>query len=265
MKAKSKTDIRRQKIRQMLISNNVVSINEFCQLLKCSESTIRNDLKYLDAKGLITRTYGGAVLNGNTRYNVAMNTRYGMNVAAKEEIADYIVHNVLVDDSIITLDSGTTMVGIAKKILEASLKLTVITTSLAIAEVLNRTANIDLYLTGGRLNHIKEAFIDQSAIEFVSSMCSDLYLFSCDGVDIEKGFTIGDPEEVAIKKAMSQFSKRTICAVDSSKIDQIKLKKIFDINDIEMIITDTAVSEKKIEKLRSAGADIIKATKKTQA
>ena len=66
----SKTESRRQKIKQLIISNKVVSLTEFCEILHVSESTIRNDLKYLDEAGVLTRTYGGAVLNENTRYNI---------------------------------------------------------------------------------------------------------------------------------------------------------------------------------------------------
>lgn len=255
-KTSSKADTRQERIRKMLLSHNVVSITEFCQQLDCSESTIRNDLKSLDEQGIIKRTYGGAVLNENTRYNIAMNTRYELYKEQKEAIASYIIQHYLKDEAIITLDSGTTMVAIAKKILESSLKLTVITSSLAIAEVLNRTANIDLYLTGGKLNHIKEAFIDQSAVEFISSMSSDLCLLSCDGVDAHKGITIGDPEEVTIKKAMINNSKRSICVADGSKIGLVKLKEIFPLSKVKSLITDSNADKGQLEAMRNAGIEV---------
>ena len=258
MEKLSKGEIRRQKIKQLVISNKIVSINEFCETLQCSESTIRNDLKELDEQGIITRTYGGAVLNENTRYNIAMNTRYHMNSEQKDEIADYIVGHLLQNNSIIFLDSGTTMVSIANKILDSLLELTVITSSFAIAGVLSRNANVDLYVTGGKLNHIKEAFIDQTAIDFVSTICPDLYLFSCDGVDEEKGFTIGDPEEVAIKKTIAHHARKIVCVVDSTKINQVKMKKIFDINEIDTIITDSNAADTSVESFRSLGVNMIR-------
>ncbi len=259
MEKLSKTEIRRQKIKQLIISNKIVSLNEFCDTLGVSESTVRNDLKYLDEKGIITRTYGGAVLNENTRYNIAMNTRYNMNIEQKEEIAEYVVEHLLMNNSIIFLDSGTTMVAIAQKILDSLLELTVITSSFAIAGVLSRNANIDLYITGGKLNHIKEAFVDQTAIDFASTICPDLYLFSCDGVDEVNGYTLGDPEEVALKKMIAKHARKIICVIDSTKINQVKMKKIFDINEIDTIITDSLVADSKVESFRSLRVNMIKA------
>ena len=254
----SKAETRRQKIKQLMISNKIVSLNEFCEILHVSESTIRNDLKYLDEKGVLTRTYGGAVLNENTRYNIAMNTRYTMNIEQKEEIAGYVVEHLLKNNSIIFLDSGTTMVSIAKKILDSMLELTIITSSFAIASILSRNANIDLYITGGKLNHIKEAFIDQTAIDFASTICPDLYLFSCDGVDGINGYTIGDPEEVAIKKIVALHARKIICVIDSTKINQVKMKKIFNITEIDTIITDSMAEDAAVDSFRSMGVNMIK-------
>lgn len=256
VREKSKTEERRQQIKKLLLTNNVVSIGSFCSLLNCSESTIRNDLKYMNENGLITRTYGGAVLNENTRYNISMNVRYEMHIAEKEALAQYIVEHILVNNSTITLDSGTTMVAIAKKILASSLELTVITSSFAVAEVLSRTANIDLYLAGGRLNHIKEAFIDQNSIDFISTMSSDLYLLSCDGIDVKKGVTIGAPEEVAIKAKMAENAKKTICVVDGSKIGRVKLKEIFPIETIQQLVTTSSADKTHIAAIEAAGLPV---------
>ena len=38
-----------------------VRLNELCELLGTSESTIRRDLTALDEKGLLTKVHGGAI------------------------------------------------------------------------------------------------------------------------------------------------------------------------------------------------------------
>ena len=45
-----------------------VRLNELCELLGTSESTIRRDLTALDEKGLLTKVHGGAIAPGNPLY-----------------------------------------------------------------------------------------------------------------------------------------------------------------------------------------------------
>jgi len=257
MDSESKAERRREQIRLLLLSNTVVSLGEFCDRLKCSESTIRNDLKFLEEKGLITRTYGGAAINESTKYNIPMNTRSKMNIEAKRQIAEYIVGNLIEPNATLMLDSGTTNLEIAKVVLETSKELTIITTSLAIADVLSKTSSINLFLAGGRLHQVKDAFIDHTACEFIASMRADTYFLSCDGVDAEVGFTIADPEEAYVKNLMSRSSKKTICALDSTKLDAIYMKVICRIDDVDMLITDKEAKAPQIKGLRGAGLNVV--------
>jgi DeoR/GlpR family transcriptional regulator of sugar metabolism len=259
MDSESKAERRREQIRLLILSNTVVSLGEFCDRLQCSESTIRNDLKFLEEKGLITRTYGGAAINESTKHNIPMNTRSKMNIEGKRQIAKYIVGNLIAENSTVMLDSGTTNVEIAKVILESSKELTVITTSLAIADVLSKTDSINLFLAGGRLHQIKDAFIDHSACEFIASMRADLYILSCDGVSADAGFTIADPEEAYVKSLMSRSSKRTICALDSTKLDAIYMKVICRLDAVDMLITDKEAKASQIKSLRGSGLNVISA------
>jgi len=253
----NKTAKRHEKIRALLIANNVVTLNEFCERLKCSESTIRNDLKYLEEQGLITRTFGGAVANESTKYNISMNMRSKLHIEEKKQIARYIVDHMLSPECIVTMDTGTTIVEIAKAIFESALKLTVITTSLAVANILNKSDNIKLFLAGGLYHHSKDAFIDHTAINFIKSMRSDIYIMSCDGVNADVGFTISDPEETYIKQTMAQCSKKTIATLDSSKLGNVCLKVICNINEVDTIVTDSFVTKVQLDPLASAGLNIM--------
>ncbi len=253
----SKPIRRQEKIRAMLLARNVVTLAEFCAELKCSESTIRNDLKDLDSRGLITRTFGGAVANDNTQHNISMEARKGLHTEEKRRIAAYIVNHVLFPGCTVTLDTGTTTAEIAKMIVNAKIPLNVITDSQAAANVLGKAPNISLYLTGGRYQPQKDAYIDQTAEQLVLSMRSDIYFLTCNGVNAEDGFTISDVAEISIKRSMAQCSKRTICVVDSSKIGRAALKVIFAPGQIKTIITDWNVIPGEAEALRAAGIEVI--------
>lgn len=253
----SKPIRRQEKIRAMLLARNVVTLAEFCAELKCSESTIRNDLKDLDSRGLITRTFGGAVANDNTQHNISMEARKGLHTEEKRRIAAYIAAHVLFPGCTVTLDTGTTTAEIAKAIMNAKIPLNVITDSQAAANVLGKAPNISLYLTGGRYQPQKDAYIDQTAEQLVLSMRSDIYFLTCNGVNAEDGFTISDVAEISIKRSMAQCSKRTICVVDSSKIGRAALKVIFAPSQIKTLITDWNVIPAEADALRAVGIEVI--------
>lgn len=54
-------------------------MNEFSQLLKVSQVTIRKDLDLLEKKGLIIRAHGFATLNGQDDMNNRLAYHYDIN------------------------------------------------------------------------------------------------------------------------------------------------------------------------------------------
>ncbi len=253
----SKPIKRQEKIRALLLARNVVTLGEFCEELKCSESTIRNDLKDLDSRGLITRTFGGAVANENTQHYISMEARKSLHIKEKQRIAAYIASHILFPGCTVALDTGTTTAEIARAIISAKIPLNVITDSQAAANLLSKAPNLTLFLTGGRYQPQKDAYIDQTAEQLVLSMRSDLFFLTCNGVSAQDGFTISDVDEISMKRSMSQCSKRTICVVDSSKIGKASLKVIFTPAQIKTLITDGNVTPAQVEELQAAGIEVI--------
>ena len=53
---------RRNKIKEILLEERSVKVNELAALFDVSEETIRRDLTALEKEGLVKKNYGGAVL-----------------------------------------------------------------------------------------------------------------------------------------------------------------------------------------------------------
>ena len=54
---------RRERIQEYLAIHQIVRTADLCDLLETSEATVRRDLEWLEAKGILERTHGGAILN----------------------------------------------------------------------------------------------------------------------------------------------------------------------------------------------------------
>ncbi len=123
----SKAEKRHIEIRNRLTANGVVGLGELCEILQCSESTIRNDLSFLEEKGELRRTIGGAIPIGMAHLGRDMATRCELYKVQKQSIARYIVSQVIGSGSTVMLDAGTTNIEIAQAILESSKPMSVIT------------------------------------------------------------------------------------------------------------------------------------------
>lgn len=64
-----------------------VSVEELVDTYQVSVETIRRDLRILDEKGFLRRTYGGAVKREQTTWDMPYYERMQLNLERKEAIA----------------------------------------------------------------------------------------------------------------------------------------------------------------------------------
>lgn len=93
---------------------------------------------------------GGAVSTEGTPRNTVYASRVHLNEREKEQIARQAAE-LLQEDMTVVLDAGTTCARLAQEIPEPGLRCTVITASWTAAEILSRSSDVTLQVTGGRL------------------------------------------------------------------------------------------------------------------
>ncbi|MDF3000527.1 MAG: transcriptional regulator, DeoR family [Bacillota bacterium] len=261
---KNKTELRHEKIRSMLIAADLVTVAEFRKNLNCSEATIRNDLRYLEEKGLLKRCYGGAVATGSTARHMNMNMRSVAYKKEKEAIAQHIVKSVLISGQTIILDSGSTSLEIAQRIVESELELTVLTNSFAIATILTHSSHVKFFLAGGSYDPEPGAFHDEFSIALFNTMRADICFLSVNGVSCDAGFTISGFEEASIKQAMIKASRQCYVIADHSKLGKTGLKVICDLSDVTALISNKHDHDEIVKELEASGLKIILAPLKDQ-
>ena len=78
---------RRRKIMERLVQDRKIYVSDLSRLFSVTEETIRRDLEKLEAEGLVSRTYGGAILNENKlTEGIHYFKRTAINVEAKKAI-----------------------------------------------------------------------------------------------------------------------------------------------------------------------------------
>jgi DeoR/GlpR family transcriptional regulator of sugar metabolism len=108
-------------------------VNELAGLLAVSTETVRRDLAELDERGLISRTYGGAMRP--VAFEPALAERQSLMVAEREAIAAAAVKLVVPND-ILMIGGGATTLHFARRLAAERNHLTVITHAFSIAMAL---------------------------------------------------------------------------------------------------------------------------------
>ena len=247
---------RQEQIKDLLLVNGSVSLQELCRIFHCSPATIRNDLTFLEKQGSLKRMYGGAIPNENTASNTSMDNRIQKNRIQKNKIAKYVVEHILKENMVITLDSGTTTMEVAEEIVKAKLPCTIITNSFRVATVLSTLDCIKLIVTGGIYDFKHESFHDEVSDLVLKNYQSEICFISPNGINEMGIVTNSGSSENAIKKSMMKQSTYKILLADSSKIGKTELNVLGNVNDFTCLVTDPGIKAEMYEKLKSIGYDI---------
>lgn len=248
---------RQARLKQLFISQKQLGIHEICSTFGISVETARRDLASLEKDGAIRRVYGGGVLVDNTSVPNPMPpyaSRIIHNSSEKENIAEVIVQQ-LEDNTTIALDSGTTILSVAK-LLHLRKNLNIITNDVHIASELSTHTAHKIYLVGGLLRRddlITGGFMSQEFMENFSHI--DTAVMTADGfIDGMADFNV---DMGSLKKAMIRKARRVFVSVDHTKFTTRALNKVCGLKDIDLVVTGNEAPAASINALRSAGVKVI--------
>ena len=196
-------------------ANGFVTVKQFCENLFTSESSIRRDLKALEERGLVKRSYGGAVLENNSSNIVSYNHRTRQNVHAKREIAQKAAA-LIKDGDIVFLDQSSTAFYLADEIANRS-SLTVVTNNIEIMILLSNS-KIKLIASGGFLSdENRNCLIGGDAQKTFENVFADIMFFSVKGLSNDGVITDCSREEILVRNAMLKNAAKTVLLCDSAK------------------------------------------------
>jgi len=182
---------RRQAIFEYLKEKKSVTVKQLSKKFFIGEATIRRDLERIGKDGMISRTYGGAVLISGTHTEVPLSVRE-TNKKDEKEIIAKLASKFIRNGDIIIMDSSSTammMIGCFGK----NDDITVITNGAKTAVSLAQQTSFKVYATGGQMRENTLTYYGESANEFIDKFSADTLFFSCRALSMEKG--IVDPNE----------------------------------------------------------------------
>ena len=248
-------DERRQHMLAKIQREGRVLVSDLSEELGLSRITIRKDLDYLESKGLVQRTHGGALaINGSALLDPSLQEKEKKQLKEKQKIA--VAAAALVEEGLcILLDSGTTTTAIARELRRFS-HLTIITNAVNVAAELAGT-DFEVILTGGTLRKNSFSLVGPLAEDILSEMHADILFLGVDGFDAKVGLFTPNFLESRVNRAMVNAATRTVVVCDSTKFSRRSLALIVPTKAIQTVITDDQLSKENIETLKSAGLEVI--------
>ena len=240
---------RRQYIVALAQKHGRVLVEELSHSLGISQITIRKDLDYLQSRGVLQRTHGGALLPGSGALaDPSLQEKEGRHSQEKQRISAAAV-NLVQEGQCVLLDSGTTTTAIARALKKFS-HLTIITNAVNIAAELSGT-DFEVLLTGGSLRKNSFSLVGPLAEDMLHEMHADILFLGVDGFDLDVGLTTPNVMESRVNRAMVKAASMVVAVCDSTKFNRRSLSKIVDATSIHHVITDSNLSTETAEALRS--------------
>jgi DeoR family fructose operon transcriptional repressor len=231
-------------MRDLIAEHGTVRIDQLASDFGVSEMTIRRDLDELEALGVARRVRGGAIALGPE----AWEQRHQENARAKAKIAEKLLPLVPTSGTV-AFDASTTIYRLAVAI-ETARDLVVVTNGWDSFHSMKGRPGVTATLTGGSEEPRTGSLVGPMAVRAAQGFLYDTFFSSAAAVDLEVGSSEAALAESEVKRAFSQTSNRIVLAVDQSKLNTRAQARVFDFEDVDLLVTDLTPSDSRLDMYR---------------
>ena len=249
------TSRRRDDILEILNREGRVNVAQLTEAFHTSDTTIRYDLKAMEAEGLLHRVHGGAVRRKKAYYDLSLKDRMNVNKDEKVRIAKDCA-SLIKDGDTLMIDSGTTTRYLARELSERG-NLTVVTNALLIAQEFVYSHSVNVILLGGNLDLQYQFAYGNETIAQMRKYRADKAIIATDGISLEHGLTTYHDQEAEVSRQMIARANEVIVAADYSKVGKEGFTNIAPISHVNILVTNAhAEIAPELSALRRQGIDV---------
>lgn len=231
---------RQQRLLDILRERKSADLESLSETLAVSASTVRRDLDALEKQGLVERTHGGAVFRGHRTHPIAFDERMNVQVDAKRAIGKYAA-SLVEPQMTVLMDGGSTVYFAAQHITARPLQ--VVTNSLTVANLFANDEQVEVVLVGGTLYPRTAVMVGPLATGCLSDLHADLLLFSVAGIFDDEAYNL-NLDQAEVEKVMLRQAARSVLLMDSSKFGRKSLARVCSVEQVDLIVTDAAITER---------------------
>ena len=249
---------RREKIQEYLTIHQIARTVDLRELLDASEATVRRDLEWLEKKGVLERTHGGATLNQRMILEQAYQQRAQHHPDEKRRIGE-LAASLIEEGDIVFINSGTTATQVLQHI-RGNSNITVITNNVSAVMELGEPG-FNYQLTGGEFQPRSNSLAGRFARDNLSLVYANKAILGVDGISLKHGCTVPTNGEAEVVRKMIERTKGPIIiAADYSKWGVVSNFPVADIQEIDMLVTDEKLDSSSVESLAEHHIECLRAS-----
>lgn len=242
-----------QFILKKLAKDQKVLLGTMSHELNVSEYTIRRDIRELSELGLLKVVRGGAVPHTPGPRNLKDRMQYSSE--KKQIIADKAI-TLIKNNQVVIFDGGSSVLALAS-LLPKDLKITAVTNSFPIANMLEDHDGVEIIFAGGRLLKNSGVTTGFETIRTFQNIRADLCFLGVCCIDLNIGVTVPHYEESEVKKTMVENSGQVIALSLLEKLGTAEPYFVCPASTLDSIITDVSPEEQKLQVYKEHNLNIL--------
>ncbi|HJW84836.1 MAG TPA: DeoR/GlpR family DNA-binding transcription regulator [Anaerolineae bacterium] len=246
---------RRQFVQRQLMIEGSVSVEQLSTSLGVSVATVRRDLAWLDAEGLVRRTHGGAIVEAPRGADQEFALREQIDTDEKRAMASAVM-TLIEPDATLLMNDGSTLLSVAREIVASRTRLTAITPAVNIATLLSELPGMTVFLLGGNLRYRTLGTTGSFAEQMLRSFNADLALIAAEGFTPEDGLTYSYEADATLARIMHERARKTVVLATARKLGQRDRITALQARDVDILVTG-CTDNRTLARFADLGIDVV--------
>lgn len=222
--------------------------------LGVSSATIRRDLAELDDAGLLRRVHGGAAPALPVEIDRPYEEAADDAASEKARIARAAARLVRDGDTVL-LDIGTTTGALARQL--RGRRVTVITPSLAVLDVLRDDPVVDVVLLGGFVRRAYHSLVGPLTEDALRRVSASIVFLGTSGIDTEGWLLDNTSVEVPTKRRLVESGGRVVLLADHTKFPGKGSIRVCDFASVSVLVTTDLADPRTLDLARATGTEVL--------
>ena len=241
---------RLSKILEIMAQKKRAAVTELAETLEVSEVTVRKDLSQLEAKGLLKREHGYALLTESDDIGNRLSIHYDIKRRIAQEAA-----NSVSDGETVMIESGSTCALLAEALITQRKDITIITNSVFIATFVRDKPNARIILLGGDYQVDSQVMVGPLVRKCAEEFFVGKFFVGTDGFS-DVGVMSSNLMRAEAVRSMAKSAKQIIVLTESEKFSQLGVVTLLPYQDIDAVYTDDKVPKEMKDKLEQKGIHV---------
>lgn len=242
-------------ILEIVTAEKKVEVAALAERLGVSTVTMRKDLDALQAKGLVVREHGFAMLvNPND-----VGGRLAYHYESKRLIARRAAE-LVPDGSTIMVESGSCCALLAREIADTKTGVTIVTNSAFIAGYVRDVPSLTVVLLGGTYQRESQVMVGPLVRTCASEFYVDRLFVGTDGWIDGVGFTNADQMRADAVHSMAEVASQVVVLTESEKFGHHSAVPLRLADKPVTLVTDGNIADEWAESVRRMGIELVLAS-----